>query len=271
MCLSSSNSHFFFATTMSTNRVPLILFSGGLDSSYLLQTKLREGNVEVLYVRGSIDPRKMEIEEARRRKIINILEKETGNKVRREHRIDLGYMPFGCMNDRSFTQPTMWMMGALMASDVRKHTELLIGYVSGDQIMSLLSHIRAAWDQLQSVSKYSGNIPVNFPLQFLSKTEILNLIHPDVMRQVWWCESPQLKTYSLGPKQEPHEEDPLLTRSTVRPCGYCLACRRMKTTFLDWKLKERRPYSQYIIQELHYYRRTKKQSTNPEDLVEVEN
>lgn len=231
------------------NRVPLILFSGGLDSTYLLQKKLQQGDVEVLYVRGVLHEKKMEMEQERREKIIEFLEKETGNKVRKKHMIDLGPMPFGNMEDQAFTQPPMWMLGALMVSDVRKHTELLIGYVSGDQVMPVLAHIQSAWDQLQHICKQHAHVPVDFPLRFDSKIHILHHMYPDLMRLVWWCEMPKTRHYSnptsyLLPDVEAED------KGKIRPCNRCEACHRMAATFFTWKRITHKPYWRHLREEI---------------------
>jgi hypothetical protein len=247
------------------NKVPLILFSGGLDSSFLLQEELKKGDVDVLYVKGVLHEKKMKEEEDRRDAIIEILQKSTGNKVRKQRRIDLGIMPFGNMEDQTFTQPPMWMMGALMVSDIRQHSELLIGYISGDQIMPMLPAIKAAWQQLQIISKEHGEIPVNFPLLFTTKNKAMMDLHPEVMRLVWYCEIPQTKYYSIGPAlqilpgpDETEEERKARfanMREKVVPCGRCEACYRMQAAFFTWKQKRQQPYWKYLRRELKAHRR----------------
>lgn len=251
------------------NRVPLILFSGGLDSSFLLQEELKKGDVEVLYVTGVLHQDKVKMEEERRAKIIDILEETTGNRVRKRHRIDLGIMPFGNMEDSSFTQPPMWLMGALMVSDSRRHSKLLIAYVSGDQIMPQLAHIQAAWDQLQHISKAHDNIPVDFPYRFDSKIYVMEGLHPEVARLVWYCEMPQTRYtqtvrqllglrddeeipdtyYNAKYKQEPH--------SVIRPCNMCEACHRMQATYFLWNRKRSGRYWKHLLRELKSHRRQK--------------
>jgi hypothetical protein len=254
-------------------RVPLILFSGGLDSTYLLQKKMEEGDVEVLYVKGVLHDRKMKMEEERREKIIEFLEKKTGNKVRRQHRIDLGIMPFGNMEDQAFTQPPMWIMGALMVSDFNRHTQLLIGYVSGDQIMPVIAHIQAVWDQLQHICKRSDNIAVDFPLRFDSKLHILNAIYPELMRLVWWCETPNIKYYSLGPKLE-HGPD---ETEEARQKRYAAMKEkiRMAATFFSWKRDREYPYWKRMLREIratNYQKRIHSDdfTIDTNQLVEVE-
>jgi hypothetical protein len=228
----------------SEQKVPLILFSSGLDSSYLLQEKLKEGDVEVLYVRAIIGEAKMAMEQARQDKIISILQKETGHRVRARHVVDLGKAPFGNMEDHTFTQPPMWIMGALIVSDVRKHTELCIGYVVGDQVMPLLANMANAWENLQAVSKFTGAIPVKFPLYLTSKLDVLKNLHPEVIRNAWFCERPHevlpnmvsdvVRTKVVG-EWNWNDGNKIIDPTKVKRCGRCDSCITMATALFKWK------------------------------------
>lgn len=251
---------------MDNNKVPLILLSGGLDSSFLLQEKLKLGNVEVLYISGVLGEEKMQEEKRRRELIIKILEKDTGNKVRKSHSVDLGVIPFGVMADRAMSQPSMWMIGALMVSDVSRHSELCIGYVLGDHISSSLGHVTNAWLSLQSFSKLSGNVAVTFPLMYRSKDEILQSIHPEVMRQVWYCEGPRkwLKTRRGLPNLE---------HTKTRPCGKCTSCLTMGSALYRWNKYHGTPYWKYLRKQLGINTRRNKdnETLDQTELLESEN
>lgn len=246
---------------MAIIKVPLILFSGGLDSSFLLQQELTKGDVEVLYVKGVLHDGKMEEEQSRRYNIIRILEKKTGNKVRKEHVVNLGPMPFGNMTDSTFTQPSMWLMGALMVSDFRIHSKLLIAYVSGDQIMALTTQVKTAWTSLQEISKKNDTIPVEFPLCFDTKIDIIQDLKIEVVRQMWYCEAPRSMLRMPGTNklmthdevyEHPHDSRDFL-KTVYFKCGKCMACRRMKETFYAYRLKypHNKPYSGEMIKVLH--------------------
>lgn len=233
----------FFGYIMDNNKVPLILLSGGLDSSFLLQEKLKKGDVEILYVMGVLGKEKMHEERERRELIIKILEKDTGNRVRNSHCIDLGVTPFGDMADRVLTQPSMWMVGALMVSDSRIHSELCIGYVLGDHISSSLGHVTNAWSALQSFSKSNANIEVTFPLMHTTKDDILRLIHPEVVRHIWYCEEPS-KWLRTRPGL------PNLKHTKTRPCGVCTSCLTMGSALFRWNKVTRAPYWKHLRKQL---------------------
>lgn len=230
---------YFFGYIMDYNeKLPLILFSGGLDSSYLLQEKLKEGNVEILYVRSALNEIKMEEEIKRRENIIKILEEKTGNKVRDRHLVDLGSAPFGEIADQKFTQPAMWLNGALIASDSRKHSELCVGYVNGDSIMFDVGHIHNAWHSLQSVCKTNQVIPIVFPLAYQYKQDILRFLEPSVTRLIWYCEMPVKNKFVDGNDIE---------LSKVRPCGNCTPCVTMATTLFKWRKINKKPYWKFLL------------------------
>lgn len=264
-------------------KIPLVLFSGGLDSSFLLHKLLQDGDVDVLYVKGVLHDTKMEVEQVRRDEIISIAEKQTGNKVRNRYLVNLGEMPFGGMACHSFTQPSMWLMGALMISDSAIHSSLNVGYVMGDQISALLSNITAAWHNFQAFSKANEAIPLEFPLWQTSKQKILYDIHPELVRKVWYCEKPRIRYLDKESNDPPlispleladelveigesdgdapdevfslTEEIKPKRKKIIRPCGNCDACITMEAQLFIWRKRTNAPYSRYVIRKIHDLKR----------------
>lgn len=215
------------------NRVPLILFSGGLDSSYLLETMLRRGNVETMYVIGSQGQEKIDKERSVRKKIIRILEAKTGNKVLRDTEFEMKNM-FGGYNyipENKFSQPAMWLNGALHIAN-SGHAELLIAYVMGDQICSFVKDIEQAWNSLQAFTKHFP-IPVRFPFLTTTKQDILDNIDPRVVQNVWICELPYNRDHEL------------------RACGNCAACLTIFGQLQIWKKRHGYDYSKEVIRRLN--------------------
>lgn len=217
-----------------TPKIPLILFSGGLDSSYLLETMLREGNVETLYVAGAQAPDKIEKEIEARRNIIRILEKETGNQVLRDHRINLPNVLGGEQSvvEHTFLQPLIWLTGAIHVTDGYRHSELLVAYVSGDQILSQLHEISQAWTSMQAFTKRTV-IPIKFPFKFVTKQNILNNISKRVVQNIWICESPTKKRHNLV------------------ACKSCLPCLTIDSQLHTWEKINGYSYSSHVLR--HFY------------------
>lgn len=202
---------------MSNNgKVPLVLFSGGLDSSYLLHELLKESDVEVLYVKAGQCQVKQAKELAQRRRIVELLQELTGNYVLNWHEVNIGQL-FNHMPDHSWQQPAMWLAGALNHSTGRRHSKLVVGYVSGDGIVARLHNIERAWYHLQQFSKHDP-IPVEFPLSTTSKLSILDRIHPLLWPLVWVCELPKEADVDGSGKRE------------IVACGHCVPCLTMHGT-----------------------------------------
>lgn len=175
------------------SKVPLLLFSGGLDSTFMLQTALMEGDVETLYVSGAQCPNKVKKELAARKRIIDKLERICKHRVRRDHVIQMENLLDGSTPDHKFVQPMAWIYGALKVSDGGdRHSELRIGYVNGDSIMVNLQNVLAVWDQAQHFTKWHP-LPLVFPLMYMHKDDILHRLNPHVWEDVWVCEMPKRK------------------------------------------------------------------------------
>lgn len=225
------------------NRRPLLLFSGGQDSTYMLQDQLLKGNVYTLYVTGGQHPDKVVKEKEARKKIIRRLEMRTGNRVLEDYQIDVG-THFGSMHDSAFKQPIMWLNGALMVSNAQIHSELMIAYVAGDQVNPHVGDIGAAWNELQKFSKASGQIPLRFPHIYLRKNEVMRFLFPEVAQYTWVCEMPGN------------------VKGQLRPCGGktygCEACKTLKAQLYMWKETEGRDYWRSKLDEYRAW-----QSNNP--------
>jgi len=225
---------------MEKKKVPLLLFSGGLDSSYMLQTYLEKGDVETLYVKGAQHPDKVTLELRARTRIIAELEKKTGNRVLKDRVVNLHDLFEGDMPDRAFVQPITWITGALQVSNGEKHAHLAIGYVSGDQVSSEIPFIHAAWENIQHFTK-QNTIPVEFPLKVTTKLMILDNIWPEVVQHVWVCEMPERRgdrIDGVGSKKRP------------KSCEWCAACLTQAGTLAMWKQKHGEPYSHRFIARL---------------------
>lgn len=198
--------------------VPLLLFSGGLDSTYLLERLLSQGNVETVYVKSSQGDEKIKKELDARDKIMQTLQANSKYHILADHIVDAGERGQKSGGSWKFKQPHIWLFGALEISDARRHSELNIAYVSGDQIMSVLPTVKAAWDALQLLSKHDP-IPVKFPLSLYTKQDILGGINHAAYKEVWVCEDPIGKPGMKG----------------LSSCNRCTACNTRDANLFIWE------------------------------------
>lgn len=201
--------------TINNKRYPLLLFSGGLDSTYLLYWLLSESDVYTLYVNCGQGELKVSQELKARQKIIKELYKlnEINNRVLESYCVD----NFKTINnigngDIAFKQVISWLIAAIHIVDPRIHSEVQIAYVIGDQITPLADTLKSIWENLWKVAHVGKEfVPLKFKLleHFLTKPDILNRLLPSVVDKVWVCEKP----VKVGRK--------------IIPCNSCAPCKNL--------------------------------------------
>lgn len=203
-----------------TQKIPLILFSGGADSALLLQWQLHKSNCDVLYIDGNQGPAKIEAEQKARLAVIERL--EAGSEYRVSKQIDLREsLKLPTMQRAGFGQLLPWLVGALLSIDPKRHSQLQIGYIMGDDIAENLDKITAAWNSCVKAligSSWSeeknawedADVPISFPLRYMRKKNVYANLERDVLPLTWSCELPVKK----GKK--------------YLPCDKCRACETRK-------------------------------------------
>lgn len=202
-----------------SDKLPLILFSGGLDSTYLLYDTLKTTDCDILYVAGAQGSNKIKAELAAIEKLRAVFKQllcgdDVKYRIRKFYQISIG--PDGREGRQyGFSQPGQWIYGAYCCIDPALHSKLLVAYVQGDQINARVPFIQAAWDNLyQGCVNPTGEyqqIPLETPLVVsVTKQQILSVLPWELLEHVWVCELPETTE---------HENE-------FRPCGRCMACQR---------------------------------------------
>ena len=187
------------------DRIPLILFSGGLDSTYLVYEALNTSRVDLLYTAGPQGPYKEEAELLAQSKILKEIDKYSAFRVRDSIKAP-PMDPSRCV-EPFLRQPIAWIYSALMTVDPRKHSEVQIGYILGDQASSVHHEITAAWDNLNKIAKLES-VPLKMPLLRRTKIMIYSSLPESVRPLLWHCELPVKKGRS----------------KKWQACGKCEAC-----------------------------------------------
>ena len=124
-----------------------ILFSGGLDSTYLIYKNLKEGNIVVpIYIEILNNENKSILEKNR----IELLHKEFCKEFNTEHylynnklkdiKYVLKYELNFCDNTLYFQQMPIWILG-LVNSQCLDIDEFQIGYISNDDVVAWVNEI----------------------------------------------------------------------------------------------------------------------------------
>lgn len=198
-------------------KVPLLLFSGGMDSTYMLACALDDTPVDILYVNSSQGPNKIAAEKLARQAILGEFRRSITDRIkqgeknvhyiRKEYEVNLPEDFFdGTTPGKTWVQPVIWMMAALSKIDPDRHSCLRIGYVSGDSITSQVDNITKAWETLQMFTKIRV-VPIEFPLIRGTKLEIMKQMPVGLLDKVWFCEAPRISDMA-----------------DYYQCGHCTPC-----------------------------------------------
>uniref|UniRef100_A0AAU7PFG3 QueC-like queuosine biosynthesis family protein n=1 Tax=Burkholderia phage vB_BgluM-SURPRISE13 TaxID=3159457 RepID=A0AAU7PFG3_9VIRU len=225
---------------------PLLVFSGGMDSSYMLWKQLEQGDVHTCYIKATQSQDKIPMELAARKKIIAFFEKKTGNKVLTDTIVDLG----DCFEakrtshdgytsswnnkvpDLAFGQAPVWQFGIQFAADGEVHSKVCMGIVMGDQIAMHLGDLALAWQHTSSFTRMTP-IPMEFPLMYVTKDRILADMPLEIIPELWICELPRV----------------LSTGKTIA-CEDCPACETMAKTVFIWERRKERSLQDAIKERL---------------------
>lgn len=197
------------------------MFSGGLDSSFILSELLLHTDVHLLYVKGIQGPNKIKKELACREDIKEFIHTfRPDHDIRSDTIIELPYS--------NHTQAIHWFLGACDHTNgvnPNHHSELIVGYVMGDSICSMIHTVKSCWDNLQDLGGKHKKVPLSTPLvdKFIDKQFILQHknIPDELLKRIWVCETPV-----VGEKESGFEDKEWYT-GHLTPCGECPACKRI--------------------------------------------
>lgn len=194
----------------SDGKLPLLLFSGGNDSTLMLMNALQKSDVYTLYVDCCQHEEKVQMELKARSEIFKILLKQGEHLVLTDHGIkELRELNGTYGSFMEFRQTLPWIIGAVYIADPYRVSEVQIGYILGDDITIKLDTIKKLWKQIWKL--VNGNkpvIPLRFPLieKGFRKTDVLRALPKNLLLKTWVCELP------------------VKDNNITKPCGACPAC-----------------------------------------------
>lgn len=178
-----------------------VFWSGGLDSTYLIQKLLSEGHaVEACYIELTNNEEQVKREKAAIDKLLPIFQ-ENSDFYYRGVAVTIG---INCGFNAILTQGYCWFTSSIVVRD----RILALGYVMNDDAISFLEEFRAINTALNGLRQEP--VEIEFPLSKTSKSTIIGRINSKLMEHVVWCES---------------------ASETEKPCGRCTSCKRMKVAY----------------------------------------
>lgn len=215
-----------------------VLFSGGLDSTYLIRKNLKEGNeVHPIYIEIENNRSKTILEKNRMELIWDKLSKEFNNdgnllcKINNALKVEVNSHGGGLM----FKQIPIWLFGALFQQG--KHLdEIHIGYVMNDDAISYIDDILKIYKSYQIIVD-DKLIPLKFPLIKMDKCRMASKLGLEYVRLTYSCEDPRI----VG------SEDAEVI--DYEPCCSCPACKKIIGTDYYGSSKMPENYKTKILDE----------------------
>jgi 7-cyano-7-deazaguanine synthase in queuosine biosynthesis len=185
-----------------------VLWSGGMDSTYLIQHLLDKSPNNVVwasYVKINNNKEKIKMELNAIKKITPILKQKYLDRFY--------YRGISCefdlkqvTNNLKFYQMPIWI-SAVVCTTGSNVNEIAIGYVMNDDAISYLNDFKKIVKSFDALSK--NKFPkISFPLDKIKKDEIIENMDPSLLKHVVWCECPKIGS------------------GRIRPCKGCDACKR---------------------------------------------
>jgi 7-cyano-7-deazaguanine synthase in queuosine biosynthesis len=192
---------------MDTKR-PLVLWSGGLDSTVLVMKKLLEGDIDILYVnlRNNIIQQKYERKAIAKLKAIIKDDPKFKGRIIEEHRFKYGTLR---VSKQVFAQPALWVHAAAFINNVNIHSSVCIAYVKHDDVWHYKQQVQEAYKAMNNLICDGEMAPLEFPLEWETKKYLKNWLDYNtdycnrIMNLIYYCED--------GVKGN---------------CGECISCKR---------------------------------------------
>lgn len=204
--------------TFPNGKVPLVLFSGGVDSTYLLWWLLQHTPVDIITIEHGYLLASAEPEALAREKILKELRNMDGlYKVREHFHSSKTYEHVVSPNELQYAQLYHHFQYLTKFVNYSKHSEVHMGLCLGDSSATVHLTLPDFW-------KMQGRIFLNFmedppPLKLIlagtSKRAIISNLPENLFKLTWSCNSPNKR------------------RNKYIQCGKCVSCFANKRALED--------------------------------------
>lgn len=230
-----------------SKKIPLVLLSGGLDSTLALAETLKESTCDVIYIAGRQGPRKVMCEKNAVKNILgylNALVEDPNNPTAIRHKVNhVSYKNLDnedIMFRGGFQQVMYWIVGAMnhIANNQynERYSSVVLSYLLDDQMATFHQTLELAWDNLGKICT-TGLPPLSFPLLKMTKASVIGsyLDNPsmeELLKLTWTCELPhtpeELKALQAG---EPIPDRTSVENPEFVACGVCVACEHQQSGY----------------------------------------
>lgn len=241
-----------------------VLFSGGLDSTYLVWKNLKEGNrVTPYYTEILNNTDKSRIEKQQMARIVGVLRQEFGDLLEYPRYASKAELWLDVWENRlKFKQTPIWLMSTLYMN--QSHDEIQIGYVANDDSIPFLAEIKKTYKSMGWFLNEGKHRPeLTFPIYQMAKFEMLDQLPSKLKSLIYSCEAPivsdeteiinddSLSFYSgslMKFFEKDNENRPIFLNH--EPCGNCDPCRKILTNHYDYYVSSQPIYKKLKMKTL---------------------
>jgi 7-cyano-7-deazaguanine synthase in queuosine biosynthesis len=188
-------------------RIPLILFTGGMDSTWILQNALRTNYVDVLYVNVGQSEEIYQKEKAARENIMTFLS-ESEFQILEQYEVTVPNII--AEHEMEVSRAAKLIVAANSVFDPQRHGSVKIGGILNDCAITHRDRLGKLWTALSTVTKWKP-VPLEFPLFGYSKREILQGLDESLVKLTTYCEASQ-----------------------TEPCRVCGSCRSLAKAIAEY-------------------------------------
>ena len=253
-----------------------VLFSSGLDSTYLVYKNLKEGNVVYpIYIEIENNVNKTILEKNRIELLYKKFAEEFPDNIRYIQHI-MRTNVNASENSIHLKQVPVWIIGLLFSQGLDVE-EIQIGYVCGDDSTSYIEDMKEIYYLYERLSEKL--IPIEFPLTKLKKWQIIQYLPEKYHKYLYSCESPNVigrktdefieyeaccectacKTIIISDYYEtgnfPKEYITGLIRHfhyRIKKLGYKMVCNQINEEYNPWNFEKSKPNNQGIQLEFDF-------------------
>jgi len=189
----------------------LVLFSGGLDSTYLIWKNLKDGNIVTpVYIEIKNNETKSILEKNRIELLYKEFKKEFKESILRDIIYAVNVSVSAYEDSLYFKQVPIWLFGMMFLQSTNVD-EIQIGYVSNDDAISYLSDIQKIYKSYQVICEPMK--PLKFPLTKMKKYQMAKELPEQYLKLIISCENAKI----IGSKDAEFIE--------YEPCCECVPCK----------------------------------------------
>lgn len=193
-------------------RPPLLLFTGGMDSTLLLQNALRRGDCDLLYVNVGQSKEIRAKETVARSAVIALLtSEESGLKGKVGEQFEVTMPDINAEHSAELSRATKLVMAANSVMDAQRHGKVIIGGIKGEEAITNRDRLGKLWQSLNTLTKWKP-VPLEFPLAQDSKREVLTALSEELCSLTTVCEA-----------------------SSKEPCRVCSSCKTLAQAYAEYR------------------------------------